>query len=76
MKGRVFLVASVILTTSCTLFVSDNRYTVTGTVYTCEHLDGILMTCFNKSDRYKTIVLDGGEAGKFSMDYSSGAFSI
>lgn len=64
---------STILTASCFLFSTENRYAVQGSVETCHHLDGFLDRCLNEPSASKTIVLDG-LGGRFSTDYSSDSF--
>lgn len=64
---------SMIVTASCFLVGTDNRYSVQGAVETCHHLDGLLVRCLNEPSASKTIVLEG-LGGRFSADYSPGSF--
>lgn len=76
MRRRLSVLAAGLLltgTTSCSLFSTENRYAVAGSVETCHFLDGLLVRCFNEPSADKTIVLDG-DGGRFSTEYSSESF--
>ena len=61
------------LAISCSLFRTDDRYSIQGSVQTCHFRDGILVRCFDEPNDYMTIRLDG-ERGKDSTDYRAGSF--